>query len=505
MINKIICHHNRKIIIGLIGLATAFLLFTFRLEEVPTGLSVDEASLGYNAILLSKTLHDQNGRFLPFFILTINGRDWKQPIMAYSLAGLFKIIPPTQYSLRLGGVIVVLVSLCLTYLFISKLFNPKYGLIGCLLFISVPIIMIQSHIAHENIMPLPFVLTWLICLLLYEKKKSWKYLFLAGLSLGIGFYSYKSMRLIVPVWSVLTCLYLVTNNFLSQKKINFSLIQSALIFGLSILPFFAITPWLEFKYAGAVFDNKDTNFRYYYDFLFPYLSSFDPAYLFIKGDITIWHSTDRHGMFLLTTLPLFIIGCYQAVRHKGFWLLILLSFFSAPLLFGFVDSVHRFSRLLALIPSFVALSTLGISTFIKVKPKLFSLIILITIGVLSLLNYYDFISYYWYDYPKFSQSSFSLDVHKSYKTLSSLSRHNQITPVIESSIFTSNSESSQFFETAYFDKPLKLWNAEETLPPGSILMTQQEKQPNLKRLNIDSSPYNFLINEDEDIKIDNLR
>jgi hypothetical protein len=503
MIIKQILQNKRKIIIGIIGLAAAFSLLTYRLEEVPMGLSVDESSLGYNAILLSKTLHDQNDRFLPFFVLTVNGRDWKQPVMAYSIAGLFKIIPPTQYSLRLGGVIVAMISLCLIYLFISRLFNSKFGLIGCLLFISVPIIMIQSHIAHENIMPLPFVLTWLISLLVYEKKMSWKYLVLAGLSLGAGFYSYKSMRLIVAVWSVLSCLYLIYSQYSKDHRRRLvSILTPAIIFSLSILPFFAITPWLEFKYAGAVFDNKSTNFRYFYDFFFPYLSSFDPAYMFIKGDITIWHSTDRHGMFLLTTLPLFIIGCYQAIRRRGFWVFIIISFFTAPLLFGFVDSIHRFSRLLALIPSFVALSTLGIYTLLDSKPKILFRIMLGVIVVLSIFNYYDFINYYWFDYAKFSRSSFSPDVHLSYETLAKLAKNNQLTPYIDSYICESDSEDSQFFETAYFGKPLKRWQAEEPLPNGSILMTPLEAQPHLKTIDFNLPPFHFLINENQELKIE---
>jgi len=493
-----------KIILGFVGLIFASLLLTYRLEDVPTGLSVDEASLGYNAILLSKNLRDQNGRFLPFFILTIRGQDWKQPVMAYSLAGLFKVIPPSQYSLRLGSVMVALISLGLVYLFVSRLLGSKIGFIAGLVFITIPIIMIQSHIAHENIMPLPFVLVWLISLLLYEKNKSWKYLVLASVSLGISFYSYRSMRLIVPVWSVLTVVYLVLSNYLlkPKNKINLNLIKPSLIFSLSILPFFIITPWLEFKYAGAVFNDRNANFKYYYDFFFTYLSNFDPSHLFVKGDTTIWHSTNRHGMFLLSTLPLFIVGCYQAIRRRGFWLFILLSFSTAPLLFGLVDSVHRFSRLLAIIPSFVALVSLGVNTLLNNKAKILSRITLLIIVILSIFNYYDFVNYYWYDYAEFSRASFCPDVHSSYKTLAKLSKQNKLTPYIESGIYEIDSEDAQFFEAAYFNKPLTRWRAEESLPPNSILMTQLEAQPHLKEINLNLPFYHLLINENQDLKIE---
>lgn len=492
--------HRTKFIIAFISLFAAFLLLSYRLEEVPMGLSVDESSIGYNATLISKTLHDQNGRLLPFFVLTINGQDWKQPVTIYTTATIFKLISPSLYSLRLVSVLVALFSLCLIYLLVSRLVNPSIGYVAGFIFLTIPMITIHSHLAQENIMPLPFVLIWLISLLYFWKNQRWRYLILAGISLGIGFYSYKSMRLIVPIWSVLTCIYLILTEYQKKKYLSLLLFKPALIFTLSILPFFAITPWLEFKYAGAVFDNKQTNFRNYYDFFFPYLSSFDPAYLFIKGDITIWHSTDRHGMFLLPTLPLFIIGCYQAWRKKGFWLLILMSFFTAPLLFGFVDSVHRFSRLLAIIPSFVALCSLAIYSLWQNKNKL-SMAVLIFILISNILIYHDFINYYWYDYAKLSRPAFSPGVDPTYRQLAKISKKFELTPFIESSIYINDRENAQFFEVAYFEKPLKHWQAEEPLPPDSILMTQLEAQPGLKKIDLNLPFYNFMINENQILKV----
>lgn len=75
-----------KYLFLIIFLILAFFFFSYRLIQVPTGLTIDEASIGYNAVLIGKTLRDETGRFLPFFPLTINKSDWKQPSSIYAAA-----------------------------------------------------------------------------------------------------------------------------------------------------------------------------------------------------------------------------------------------------------------------------------------------------------------------------------------------------------------------------------------------------------------------------------
>ena len=84
MSKKIYC------LLAALGLILVALFFSFRLRQTPPGLTIDEASIGHNAVLLGKDLHDESGRFLPFFPLTINGKDWKQPITMYTTVIFFK-------------------------------------------------------------------------------------------------------------------------------------------------------------------------------------------------------------------------------------------------------------------------------------------------------------------------------------------------------------------------------------------------------------------------------
>lgn len=475
----------------LIALALFFLslFFSHRLLKVPPGLTVDEAAFGYNAVLLSRTGRDQNGRLLPVFVLSIEGRDWRQPVTQYWMALFFRIFGPSYFNLRFTSILVALTSLVLIFYLARLHLNQKAAFLASFIFLTTPIIMIQSHLALDNIMPVPFVLFWLLGLFLFEKTGKNKYLSFSAAGLGIGFYTYKAMRIIVPVLTILTLFYLGLDYLKDFSKKN---LKKILIFSFSILPFFAIIPLLEWKYAGAVFDRQKPGFGSWDSFFFPYLSSFDPSFLFLKGDATFYHSTGRHGMFLLASLPLFLAGIYQGVKEKKFWRLVLASFFLTPVFFGLVNSVHRASRLLALIPAYVLIAALG-GVFLFKKKKIFFLIIF----SLMIVNYFDFLKYYWFVYPKAAREWFSNDIYQSYLVLARESEKRNLAPWIARDIYLAEGESSRFFEAAYFKEPLEKWTDDQFLPENAILMTNRKEVPGLERLELEMDSYYLQINSQE--------
>ena len=105
-----------KKIILLIAATVALLgFFSYKLIQVPSGITGDEAAFGYNAILLSRTLHDENGRKLPVFVLSLNGTDWRQPVTQYFITAYFKIFGPSLFNLRFTSVLIAVVSIWLIY------------------------------------------------------------------------------------------------------------------------------------------------------------------------------------------------------------------------------------------------------------------------------------------------------------------------------------------------------------------------------------------------------
>lgn len=456
---KIIKTKLFSIIICLMIAIILALFFSYKILDIPTGLTSDEIAFGHNAVLLSRTLHDENNRFLPIFVLSNNGTDWKQPVTQYYLTILFKIFTPSVFLLRFSSVIVIILCIFLLYKFSKTEYSNKLSFFAAILFLTTPLILIQSHMALDNIMPIPFTIIWLFCLFLYNKKSKTKFLIISAISLGITFYTYKGMRAIFPIWYILSLFYLI-----NPKK----WFKSIFIFSLFSLPFILISPLLDHYYGGAILGGANLKIDSIYNFIYPYLSSFDPTFLFIKGDETLYHSTGIHGFFLISTLPLFLLGIYYSISKNKNSRFLLATFFLAPLLYGTVGSVHRASRLMCLIPIYVLICTNGVE-YIKLKKlKLFKLII-ICYSFLITINYIDFVNYYHSTYPGLTQNIFGdLKMYRSFEYLKEESQRLNLIPYVSQNI------SNPFFESIYFPNGLTKINQSITPPKGSILLTERE-------------------------------
>lgn len=447
----------------------SILLLTFKLSIIPNGLTIDEASFGYNGVLLSKTLRDENGRFLPMFVLSINKTDWRQPITQYYIASMFKIFDPSIFTLRLTTVLIASVSVVLIYLI--------GGISSSLLLLTTPVFFMHSHLALDNIMTVPFILVWLLSIYNFSKTKNIKSLILAGISIGIGFYSYKGIRVFLPTWIILSSIYIY---YLGKLKPVF-------VYLLSMLPFFAVIPYLELKYSGAVLNNEKLKFEGMYQFLYRYLSCFDLSFLFGQGDSMLIHSTGKHGMYLIATLPLFIIGVVKSWSKNSFYKFLTTLFFFGPLLFGFFGLIHRASKLISLVPIYVILSSFGIVWLYQNSRKVFYVALL-----LVLVNFFSFLGYYWNLYPDATKDQFySIDAGQEYKYLKELSEKENLTPFVDKAKVNKEFYSGDFIRSTYFITMPNLWGGDvNSLPKNSVLMTDN---PNINGVEKTDTKYkNYL-------------
>lgn len=474
-----------KSLIKLIGVGAVFVslawFFSYRILTTPLGLTSDEGGFGINAVYLARTLHDENGVFLPVFALSLGGKEWRQPVTQYYMAGFFKLFGTTLFNLRFSSVVITLVSALLIYFLAKQIFDQKWGIFAAFIFLTTPLIMIQSHLGLDNIMPIPFVIAWLLFLALYSKTKKISALVYAGISLGIGFYTYKGMRATVPVWSILTVIYLTILEWKNKRKMIIAIFS----FSLGIAPFFLVIPYLERRYPGAVFDHQGFKWDSWYTFLYPYLSSFDPSFLFIQGDALLFHSTGKHGMMLLSSAPLFFIGLYQSIRHRNFKLFVLISFFCTPLLFGFVDSVHRASRLMSMIPAYVLIATLGAKTLWENKK-----VLLVVVTIIMILNYGDFVNFYWNKYAELTRNIFGdMSYYQDYISFNKEIKALKRAPYVEEDIASDDGATGEFFQLSYLPDDVRFIDKGEELPADGILLSLRENIPGLKRLPIKTIKY----------------
>lgn len=481
--------------IGLLILVTIalFSLFSYKLLEVPTGLTVDEASFGYNAALLSQTGRDERGLPHPIFVLSVIGKDWRQPITQYYLAVLFKIFGPSVFMLRFSSVMIAVLCVLGVFFLARILLGGGAALVAAGVIALAPIVTIQAHLGLDNIMPMPFIILWLISLHSYQKKRSIKWLILCALSLGFSFYSYKGMRAIAPVWIMLTAGWLFFDWRNKKTKLN-----DLFLFLIVIAPFFLIIPHLEKNYAGAILGNASPNFSNAYDFFLPYLSSFDPSYLFIRGDSTDFHSTGRHGMLLLASLPFIVTGICAATRSKKFFLkFILLALIIGPLLYGTVGSDHRFSRLLALIPLYALLGGLGFDWFWQHRIGWLKFISVALIS-LMIVNYIDFVKYYWHSYPPIIRNLLGdMSYYPNLARLRKEADRTNFEPVIHKGLAAGGGESLKFFQVIYFGKLLRTVPDDSSSGKDTLLLTNRKEVPCMEEVGQSTSNYFILENSQE--------
>lgn len=487
--------------------------FSHRLIQTPQGLTGDESAFGYNAILLSETLRDENNRLLPVFVLSLDGQDWRQPVTQYFMTIYFKLFGASLYNLKFTSVIFTAITAALIYYLGKKLMGKVGGIFALVFFVTTPIIMIHAHLGLDNIAPIPFTISWLICIYLFGKSKRLRYLLLAGATLGVGFYSYKAMRSFVPAWSVLTVLYLLFSDS-KGKFINniIKQIKPVGAFTLGVLPFYLVIPFLEFKYAGAVLsDASVTKVDSIYTFLHSYLASFDPSFLYITGDTISHHSTGVHGMLLLASLPFFIFGLYKAVKGSSFWKLIVASFFLGPILFGVPVSIHRASRLIAFVPQYSLICSYGAYWFYKniiksrsletefhhKKRKLIYKIIFLLSFLLVFINYSDFLKYYWYQYPDDYKHIFhSTKIEKAYKFLYDESKTNNLMPYVSFDLVKNEGITEKFLRSIYFIDLPAIWNKDiDKFPKNAILMSNNPNLTGLNKVKLNDSNIYYYVNE----------
>ncbi len=471
-----------------------FFLFTYRITDVPPGINGDEAAIGTSAALISKTGYDAQQQFLPLFTNTINSPDWKQPVTVYATALVFKIFGVSYFALRATSVIFVVLSLLFIYLLVKEIADTKVAIAAAFLFLTTPIVMIQSHLAIENIAPVPFVSAWLLMLIKFTKKQNYKLLMLAGAFLGISLFSYLGMRVIAPVFFVLTLVYVYYLNRVTKGQY----LNTIKWFLVGFVPFILVLLLSKFNYTGVLLGQyRLYKIEDYQTLILPYLSTFDPSFLFLRGDSTPYHSTGKQGMFLLASLPMFILGLVNIIKtKKPILILILMSFFLAPLLFGLGSTIYRASRLLAMIPFYIVIASVGIQQILAVRQQQVRKGILVIVTLLISLNFVDFLNDYWYQYPQRVKADFAKPIHDVYKGLATTAKEKNLTPYAEYYLFKQYPDAETFFKWIYFPQGLSEWYREKEIPPQSIILTDLsnfKSKEKISTIKVEELDYYFII------------
>lgn len=483
-----------KVIIALVLIS--ILIASFSLNQVPVHLNQDELGFTLNAHSISMGGFDENNRFLPLYFWHL-GVIWSTPIIVYLTSLFLLILPVSEIVIRLPSVLVGVVDLVLIYLIAKKVFKNKfYGLVAALLLFITPPHFIHSRLLLDNLYIVPFMLGWLLALLIYiEKKKLW-YLFLATFLLGAGVHSYHAAKIMMSLYLVITLIFL----FPEIKRQKISVLICLTGFFLPLLP---LIPWLQ-QYPDTLTDQVkytglyDTNLSFlqgiatlltWQNFTQKFgifISYFNPAFLFISGDISLIHSTRKVGIFLLPYFILLPLGFWDILKNKGkrIGLLIILGFLSAPLAPAIVGNLYRVSKELVILAFAAIIATYGLKfllTFGKFG-KIFSMSLFLACFLQFGYFLYDYFgeyktrSYSWFNYniPGALETIIEEDTNDS---LSNIYLDNQIYFIDRYwKFYALKHQKEDILLKTYYINPLEVEMG--NLPTNSVLLYRYEhKQP----------------------------
>jgi 4-amino-4-deoxy-L-arabinose transferase-like glycosyltransferase len=364
-------------LVALVLGAAALVLYAWRVQDTPIYVSPDEAIIAVDAYSLATTGRDVHGRFLPlYFQVQMPGEErtgWFTPAIFYLTAPFLKVLSFSERAVRLPTVLVGVANIVLMYFIGLRLFQRRSSAIAAAVLLALtPAHFMLSRYALDYLYPLPFMLGWLLCLLIFLETDRIAMLVLAAALLGVGFYSYIAAVVIMPLYFVLTCWVLWS------RPRRFQLLAVAAVgFG---LPLMILIPWLvshPTAFADTVnrynlYDAKSLNALQGLRSLlsypsldrmsFLYWSFFNPSFLFFSGDRQMTFSTREVGVFLFAIailLPFGIASVLGQARSRVS-LLVLIGFITAPAaaLLGAEDGV--IIRAVELMPFAVLLAVFGL-------------------------------------------------------------------------------------------------------------------------------------------------
>ena len=191
---------------GVLLLAAA--LYLKDLDKAPVYIGWDEARFALQGYAIATTGHDLNGHAMPLFFhntdpLIPNDPSpiWWQPFLIYLIAGVLRVLPLTEWAVRLPIAGLALLNVALTYAIARRIFSsPWYAVLAAFMLALNPTHFIFGRMASDYFCPQTFALLWFWCLLLcVQTERGWLPA-ATGLVLGAGMYSYIASWIVMPFY-----------------------------------------------------------------------------------------------------------------------------------------------------------------------------------------------------------------------------------------------------------------------------------------------------------------
>ncbi|MBI5465426.1 glycosyltransferase family 39 protein, partial [Candidatus Gottesmanbacteria bacterium] len=310
----------------------AFFLRFYKLGDVPPGLYIDEASIGYNAYSVLTTGKDEFGEKFPLWFRSFG--DYKPPVYIYLTSVSMAIFGKNEWAVRFPSAFFGTLTVLITYFLIKKLFmlsGGVFALLTSLLLAISPWHLQFSRAAFEaNVGLFLFILGTFLALMFWQKTKA-IFLFFSFFVFGLTLYTYHIYRLITPIWLIMLIIFFLRNSPKFLKAITLASLFLLLITMPVIRYSLSSQGQARFNLTSAFAYQKPLDYPAI--FMRNYLSYFSLPFLFAYGDGIGRHQIDGFGPLSYWQIPFFLIGLIILFkrRREVMALMVLLFLLLSPL------------------------------------------------------------------------------------------------------------------------------------------------------------------------------
>jgi 4-amino-4-deoxy-L-arabinose transferase-like glycosyltransferase len=414
----------KKLLIIVVILAAAIRLWG--LNQYPSGLNADEASLGYNAYSLLQTGKDEYGASFPLTFKSFG--DYKPGLYAYFVMPFVAVLGLNEWAVRLPSALFGIGLIIVIYFLTKEIFKKEWiALLASLLLAITPWAIHFSRGGWETNAATFFISLGM--LLFLKGLANLKLLYLSALSFIVSMYTYQSPRLIVPILAV-ALLILYKNDLFKLYKIE--KIKGILLIVFTILLLIPLA--LQFKSGsgsarfqglsyfsesgpqsrlnelrGEHIDPNSLEVKLLHNkitslgplFLGHYLDHFKPDFLFINGDQLERNKVPETGQFMLIESLFLASGLLFLIRNNFLHSKLLIAWILiAPIASSLTyQTPHALRALNTAIPltAVMAAGLYNLVVCIRIKYRW------IAISIVALILVFEFIHYsesYYIHYPK---------------------------------------------------------------------------------------------------------
>jgi len=427
---------NRKksYLLLILIVCSAFFFRIWNINLIPPSLNWDEVSHGYNAYSILKTGKDEWGIKFPLIFRAYG--DYKLPLYIYLTAVSELLFGLNSFSIRLVSALSGVGLVILGYLITKKLTkNSAFSLIAAFLTSVSPWGLFLSRVAVEaNLGAFLFALG-LYLLISWLTDYRQRELAFAALFWGLSLHAYNSARVLIPVFMVLTTMFVIKEKKGKQLLMFFLIL---LIFWLPIVgQFFNRSGTVRFEWVSLIDQgkisqiiqkretstlpktitravyNRPTFFVFYA--LRNYFVNLSPKYLFFRGGSHYQFSLPNHELLYLVAAPFLLLGLIKILikgnkeeRLIGLW------FFASFIPSAITKDAPHVLRSILVLPSPMILTALGLQltvNFLKGRSKFGGKLL---IFVLTLAVFVSF-GRWWNDYSNIYPKAYSWSWQYGYK------------------------------------------------------------------------------------------